>query len=305
MTADQAKKIGFFGIPGDDAAKAGATVWEPGGAYIPKASKNIDLAKKFIAFMNTKAGTDAFSTGTPPTGPYLVKGLTLPASAPPVAADLQAYITSKAFSPALEFLSPVKGPSLEQITRRRRVRTDRPPAGRRPVRPGRRQAGQAVGPAGLVTESRPSEARAVGLRDDRGARPGRPAAHRGPAAGAAPSAHTYSSTVLPPRRHHLPVIFVVPTVMSFYFAFTRWTLFDAKFIGLDNFRQFFSEQALRSGLWHTVVYAVVTSGLKVVLGMLLAVLLTSQHPGHAACCGRSSSSRSWSAPSRSASPSAC
>jgi raffinose/stachyose/melibiose transport system substrate-binding protein len=44
-----------------------------------------------------------------------VKGFTLPASAPPVAADLQNYITSKAFSPALEFLSPVKGPSLEQI----------------------------------------------------------------------------------------------------------------------------------------------------------------------------------------------
>ena len=115
VTADQAKKIGFFGIPGDDAAEAGATVWEAGGAYIPRTSKNVDLAKKFIAFMNTNAGTDAFSIGTPPTGPYLVKGFTLPASAPPVAADLQNYITSKAFSPALEFLSPVKGPSLEQI----------------------------------------------------------------------------------------------------------------------------------------------------------------------------------------------
>jgi raffinose/stachyose/melibiose transport system substrate-binding protein len=116
LPAAQAAKIGFFGIPGDDAAKAGATVWEPGGAYIPKSSKNIDLAKKFIAFMNTKAGTDAYSTGTPPTGPYLVKGYTLPTDAPPVAADLQNYITAKAFSPALEFLSPVKGPSLEQIT---------------------------------------------------------------------------------------------------------------------------------------------------------------------------------------------
>jgi raffinose/stachyose/melibiose transport system substrate-binding protein len=116
LPADQAQKLGFFGIPGDDAAKAGATVWEPGGAYIPKASKNVDLAKKFVAFMNTKAGTDAYSTATPPTGPYLVKGFTLPASAPPVAADLQNYISAKAFSPALEFLSPVKGPSLEQIT---------------------------------------------------------------------------------------------------------------------------------------------------------------------------------------------
>jgi raffinose/stachyose/melibiose transport system substrate-binding protein len=115
IPADQAKKIGFFGIPGDDASKAGATVWEPGGAYIPKTSKNVDLAKKFIAFMNTKEGTDAYSQGTAPTGPYLVKGYTLPADAPPVAADLQNYITAKKFSPALEFLSPVKGPSLEQI----------------------------------------------------------------------------------------------------------------------------------------------------------------------------------------------
>ena len=37
-----------------------------------------------------------------------------------------------------------------------------------------------------------------------------------------------------------------------------------------------SEPALVSSLWHTVVYAVITSGLKVVLGLLLAVLLTSQ-----------------------------
>jgi raffinose/stachyose/melibiose transport system permease protein len=70
------------------------------------------------------------------------------------------------------------------------------------------------------------------------------------------------------------LIFLVPTVISFYFAFTRWTLFESEFIGLDNFRQFFSEQALVSGLRNTLVYAVVTSGLKVVLGMLLAVLLT-------------------------------
>jgi raffinose/stachyose/melibiose transport system permease protein len=39
---------------------------------------------------------------------------------------------------------------------------------------------------------------------------------------------------------------------------------------------FFQEPALVSGLWHTLVYAVITSGAKVVLGMLLAVLLTSQ-----------------------------
>jgi raffinose/stachyose/melibiose transport system substrate-binding protein len=116
LTPAQAEKIGFFGIPGDDASKDGATVWMPGGAYIPRASKNVDLAKKFVAFLASKEGTEAYTKAQPPTGPYLVKGATLPADAPPVATDLQAYISSKNQSPALEFVSPVKGPSLEQIT---------------------------------------------------------------------------------------------------------------------------------------------------------------------------------------------
>lgn len=112
----QAAKIGFFGIPGDDASKAGATIWPGNGQYIPKNSKHIDAAKKFIGFVASAAGSDAFSEGTPPTGPYLVKGAKLPDTAPPVAKDIQAYIDAKNVSPALEFLSPVKGPSLEQIT---------------------------------------------------------------------------------------------------------------------------------------------------------------------------------------------
>jgi raffinose/stachyose/melibiose transport system permease protein len=72
------------------------------------------------------------------------------------------------------------------------------------------------------------------------------------------------------------VLFVIPTFASFYFSLTRWSIFDSHFIGLDNFVTFFREPALVSGLTHTLIYAVVTSGLKVVLGMLLAVLLTSQ-----------------------------
>lgn len=70
------------------------------------------------------------------------------------------------------------------------------------------------------------------------------------------------------------VFFLVPSVMAFWFSLTRWTLFDQEFIGLDNYVQFFREPALSSGLWHTLVYAGVTSGLKVILGMALAVLLT-------------------------------
>jgi len=70
-------------------------------------------------------------------------------------------------------------------------------------------------------------------------------------------------------------LFLVPTFASFYFALTRWTLFDQEFIGLENFVTFFGEPALVQGLTNTLIYAVVTSGLKVVLGLPIAILLTS------------------------------
>ena len=113
---DQLANIGFFGLPGDDAASAVATIWEPNGQYIPKSGKNIEAAKKFVAFTASVPGTEAQSAAVPPTGPYLITGSKLPDNAPQAAKDLQVYVDSKTTIPALEFLSPVKGPSLEQIT---------------------------------------------------------------------------------------------------------------------------------------------------------------------------------------------
>jgi raffinose/stachyose/melibiose transport system permease protein len=71
------------------------------------------------------------------------------------------------------------------------------------------------------------------------------------------------------------VLFVVPTLASIYFSLTRWTLFNATFIGIGNFAQFFGDPFLVGGLFHTLIYAVLTSASKVVLGLLLAVLLSS------------------------------
>jgi raffinose/stachyose/melibiose transport system permease protein len=70
-------------------------------------------------------------------------------------------------------------------------------------------------------------------------------------------------------------LFLVPTVASFWFSLTRWDLFEAEYIGLDNYRQFFREPFLIQGTINTLIYAVVTSGAKTVLGLMLAVLLTS------------------------------
>jgi raffinose/stachyose/melibiose transport system permease protein len=75
------------------------------------------------------------------------------------------------------------------------------------------------------------------------------------------------------------VLFLVPTVVSFFFSLTRWRLIDWQFIGLENFVLFFREASLVTGLVNTLVYGVLTSAAKVVLGLALAVLLTSNIVG--------------------------
>ncbi len=95
--------------------------------------------------------------------------------------------------------------------------------------------------------------------------------------------NTQPQTVLRmyPRWFYIPaaivfgVFFLAPTVLSFYFSLTRWTLFDATFIGFDNYERFFADPQLTAGLRNTFIYAVLTSGLKVIIALPLAVLLTS------------------------------
>ncbi|MBV9789015.1 MAG: extracellular solute-binding protein [Chloroflexi bacterium] len=112
---DKVNDIGFFGIPGTDAAKHGATIWMPGGTYIPKTSQNIEAAKQFLGFIASKAGADAITAKIPPQGPYLIKETKLPDDALPAVKELAAYIDAGNATPALEFFSPVKGPNLEQL----------------------------------------------------------------------------------------------------------------------------------------------------------------------------------------------
>ena len=110
--------VGFFALPGNDAAKNGMTVW-PGTAamYIPKAVEGdkLDAAKKLIEFATTQQGCDAYIKGNPPQGPFLSKSCQLPSEVSQIAKDTQAYFEAGTATPALEFKSPIKGPALEQI----------------------------------------------------------------------------------------------------------------------------------------------------------------------------------------------
>ena len=86
---------------------------------------------------------------------------------------------------------------------------------------------------------------------------------------------TYPNWFYLPAALVFGVFFVAPTALAFYFSLTRWTLFNATFIGFDNYIAFLGDPMLMLGLRNTLIYAVITSGLKVVISLPLAMLLTS------------------------------
>jgi raffinose/stachyose/melibiose transport system substrate-binding protein len=112
---DQINDIGFFAQPGTDSAQNGATIWMPAATYIPRTTSNLEVAKDFLGFIASTAGVDALNEAVAPTGPYVIKDATLPDSVLPAVKDVAAYIDAGMSAPALEFLSPVKGPTLEQL----------------------------------------------------------------------------------------------------------------------------------------------------------------------------------------------
>ena len=112
---DKVNDIGFFALPGTDASKNGATVWMPLAFYAPQTAEHIDVIMDFFAFVASTDGTDAISSAVTPAGPYLIEGSTLPDDVLPFVNDLNEYIESGNAYPALEFLSPIKGPNLEHL----------------------------------------------------------------------------------------------------------------------------------------------------------------------------------------------
>jgi raffinose/stachyose/melibiose transport system substrate-binding protein len=112
---DKINDIGFFGVPGPDGSTPCATLWLPSGTYIPQTSQNIEAAKEFLAFIASPEGVDVVLPVVQPTGPFMVKGVTLPDDVLTVVKDLSIYTEAGTTVPALEYFSPVKGPNLEQI----------------------------------------------------------------------------------------------------------------------------------------------------------------------------------------------
>ncbi|MFP7760164.1 ABC transporter substrate-binding protein [Marisediminicola sp. LYQ134] len=115
---DAADDIGVFPIPGDDAGSNGVTVWMPNALYIPTSTEGAQLeaSKEFAAWLASPEGCDTIAESTTIGGPFVVDGCELPEDVPAIVSDLQPYFDEGRTGLALEFLSPIKGPALEQIT---------------------------------------------------------------------------------------------------------------------------------------------------------------------------------------------
>ncbi len=85
----------------------------------------------------------------------------------------------------------------------------------------------------------------------------------------------YSLWFLVPAVIVFTIFFLVPTIISVYFSMMNWTFKDMSWAGLKNYKTFLSDYSMAIGIKNTLIYGFATSGIKVVLGFLLAVFLTS------------------------------
>ncbi|MFD0617449.1 carbohydrate ABC transporter permease [Paenibacillus sp. GCM10027629] len=71
------------------------------------------------------------------------------------------------------------------------------------------------------------------------------------------------------------VLFLVPNLMGFYYSLTNWNAMSdqVKFIGLDNFIEVFTDKSNFRFIYNTLMFAIVTSILKAVIGLGLALML--------------------------------
>ena len=108
--------VGYFPIPADEAQDTQATQWQSSGLYLPKTTEGETrkAALAFLDFVGSEEGCDLQNQYFSPGGPF-PGTCELPDDVAPVVSDVEAYVESGEAAPALEFLSPVKGPNLEHI----------------------------------------------------------------------------------------------------------------------------------------------------------------------------------------------
>lgn len=107
--------LGIFPVPSDDPNINGFTSWEPNAFYVTKSCKDVESAMRWMEFMTSQEAVDVDAAVEKLSGPLLFTDLTLPSNIHPVVFEIQKYFNEGKSWPALEFLSPIKGPNFPGI----------------------------------------------------------------------------------------------------------------------------------------------------------------------------------------------
>lgn len=76
------------------------------------------------------------------------------------------------------------------------------------------------------------------------------------------------------------IFIIIPVICSFGLSFAKWDLLNPiQFVGLTNYREIFSEELFYKILLNTVVFALATSVLGVIIPLVLACILNSKIRG--------------------------
>ncbi|MFV0504494.1 MAG: ABC transporter substrate-binding protein [Lachnospirales bacterium] len=113
---EEMDNVGIFAVPGDDPDDNGLTTWLPNGIFGNK-SGDVDKILKFMNYYIEESSINIYNEYSYPVGPPLVDGVSLDSSViDAVRVDMQSYFDTGKTALALEFMTPVKGTTLEQIT---------------------------------------------------------------------------------------------------------------------------------------------------------------------------------------------
>lgn len=105
---DKINKIGFFAMPGDTGEETGLTIWPSNGIYGNKKSEHTEAVTAFLEWYISEEGLDVLTSFYTPAGifhtGYRPKEETIE-----LIQEVQRYYTEGKVTPALEYLTPVKG----------------------------------------------------------------------------------------------------------------------------------------------------------------------------------------------------
>ena len=72
---------------------------------------------------------------------------------------------------------------------------------------------------------------------------------------------------------------IYPLIFGLYISFFKWDILGTpSFLGLQNYADLLADEKFWSSLWHTVQFVLMTTPVLLVLGFLMALLVTSKSP---------------------------